>query len=396
MATLSSEGLEVRTVTEILDAIKEALRTTVSPNLDLSSTSLLGQFSAIIANGLGLEEEALLDLYGGMDPSTATGDALDRISAFTGTFRASATSATVSCSLGFSQTGTFTSGTLLASPSGSNSVLFENVHDVVVSSVPFTASNVLMRAIDTGPVNVILGQTGLGSLTQIASPVAGWDFIFASSSFSQGTDIESDAALRLRRITEIFAAGSTSTSAIRADISSRVSGVRSVTVTDNTSSMTVDSIPPYGLEVVIDAPGASSEDIAQVIFDNKSAGAPTYGNTFYDIADTGGNVHRIFFSRPVEIPVAMAITITHRPGSVFPGTDFVKQTVISNATSSWVPGLDVAPSQISHWIFDDVPGVLDVTTTVNGSPNRFTIGARQIAVITSSNDITVTATVGTP
>lgn len=395
MATLSTEGLKVRTVSEILEAIKEALRTTVSPNLDLSSTSLLGQFSAIIANQLGLEEEALLQIYTGMDPSTATGDALDRISAFTGTFRAAATQATVSCSLGFSQTGTFTSGTLLASPSGSAQILFSNVHDVVVTSVPYTASNVLMRAIDTGPVNIVLGNTGLGSLTQIASPVAGWDFIFASSSFTQGSEVESDASLRLRRITEIFAAGSTSTSAIRADISARVSGVRSVTVTENTSSQTVNSIPPYGLEVVVDAPGASDKEIAQVIFDNKSAGAPTYGNTFYDIEDSSDNLHRIFFSRPVEIPVQMTVTITHRPGSTFPGIDFVKQTIISNATASWVPGLDVAPSQISHWVFDDVPGVLDVSTSVFGSPNRYTINNQQIAVITSSNDITVTATVGT-
>jgi len=397
MAQLLSTGLSTRTVMTTKAELEAALKSALGENIDLSTTSPLGQFVAIIAQDTTLLEEALAAVYNAMDPTAATGDALDRIAAFNGVYRREATRTTLSASLFFSQTGTYTSGTLLANPVGNESSLFENVDNIVVTTTPFTASNVLMRALDTGPINVILGATGNGSLTEIASPVAGWDSIQGTSNLSQGTNIESDSELRFRRVQELFQAGSTSVNGIRADISSRVSGVRSVTVFENTSSSTVNLQPAYSIEVVVDGPSATDEDIATSIFRSKSAGAPTYGNTQFDVADSSGNLHTISFSRPVEIPVAISMDVIYRPGSVYPGDDFVKQTIISNATASWVPGLDASPSQIAHWVFDDVPGILAVENSqVDGSPTRRAISIRQIAVITASTDITINSSVGTP
>jgi uncharacterized phage protein gp47/JayE len=397
MATLTYSGLSIRTVTQIKEAIELALRETVSPNIDLSSSTLIGQFVSIIANQLALEEEALASIYSYLDPNTAEGDALDRISAFTATQRRPAIKTSLSASLLFSQVGTFPSGTLLASPLGNEQVTFENVHDVVVLSVPHTATNVLMRATDPGPVNVILGPTGPGSLTQIVTPTNGWDGIFGTSNLSQGSFSESDTDLRFRRTIELFSPGTTSVNGIAADLSSQISNIKTLAVLDNPTASTVDGIPPYAFEVIISAAEASDEDIGRVIFENKSAGAPTHGNREVIIEDDFNNSHIIRFSRPQEIPISIVADLTVRPGSLYPGQDQVRQAIITNATSSFVPGLDASPSQVSHWIFDSVPGVLSVDNiTINGSSTRFPISIRELAVITSSLDITINSTVGIP
>lgn len=396
MAELTDDGLVSLTVSQIKAQIEEEQSATISPALDLSSTSLLGQVNAIFSDRLASLEEALLALYNAMDPLNAGGDALDRLSALTGTFRRAATATSLSCSLGFSNTGTYNSGTLRANPVGSPDIIFSNVSDIVVSSVPFTASNVLMRAVDTGPNTVILGNTGSGALTEIASPVAGWDFIFGSSSLSIGTAAETDTALRLRRVTELFNPGTGTVNALQSDLSNQVSGVLSVTVLENTASFTVDSIPPYGIEAVVYGPSAADADIADVIFNGKSAGAPTAGNTLYQIADSVGNLHDIYFTRPVETPVAITVTLDYLPGSTFTGVDTVRSAIITNASASWVPGLDVIQSQISAWV-QEVPGVLEVDTVlIDGVDARKTINNRQVAAITSSLDITVTPTLGSP
>lgn len=397
MAQFTYQGLSTRTLAQIKEEIEGGLKSSLGENIDLSSTSLLGQMVSVFANAIVLEEEGLAKIYSNTDPSTATGDALERICAFNGVYRRGATNTSLTASLFFSSTGTYPSGTLLANPVGSDSDLFENVHTIVVPSVPYTASNVLMRAVQSGPVQVVLGTSGPGTLTQIASPVAGWDGLYGSASLIIGKEAESDEELRIRRITELFKPATTTVDGIVADLSTYVTGVITVAVYENTSSFVVNNIPPYAVEAVVWAPPASNENIARTIFNSISAGTPTHGNNSFDVPDSSGNLHTIRFSRPEEIGITITMDIVYRPGTLYPGDDGVKNVIIQNALKIWVPGLDASPSEIAHWVFDEVPGILAVeNVTVNGTSTRFPISIRQIAVINSPADITINSTQGTP
>lgn len=396
MAELTLDGLTVRTVNDIKTEIETEEKSTISPAIDVSTTSPLGQVNAVVANQIASAEEGLAALYKAMDPSIATGDALDRLAAFNGVFRKAATRTSVTASLFFSNTGTYTSGALLANPVGSGDSLYSNVHNIIISSVPATASNVLMRAIDSGVSPMILGSSGSGTLTEQANSVAGWDGLFGSASLSLGDVVETDTDLRLRRLRELFKAGSTSVDGIVADISSLVSGVLQVHVFENTASFAdADGIAPYAFEAVVYGPSATDANIAEVIFAAKAAGAPSYGTTSTEVADSNGTLHNINFTRPAIVPLVLTVQLTYQAGSAFGGGDLVKQAIITNASGSWQPGLDVATSQISAWV-QALEGVLSVdAVTVFGAGARFTITNRQIAAITSSTDITVTSTAGT-
>jgi uncharacterized phage protein gp47/JayE len=393
MATFVSGGLETRTVAEIKEIIEGIQTADISDVLDQSSTSPLGQFNAIIANQLATVEEALANLYSIIDPDSAWGDALNRLSAITGTTRRPGRATTISASLFFDQTGTFPAGSLLANPVGST-ISFANDQTLVVSAVPHTASNVLMRASITGSVQVVAGPSGPLSLTQIASPSPGWTKIEGTGTIIIGQAAETDAELRARRTEELFSQGTTSTAGITSRVR-QIDGVISCITLDNTGSVTIDNIPPYGVETVVWG-GFDNTEVAQTIYEAKSAGTPTSGNTEVVITDTSGYNHRIRFTIPVAVPVTLDITIGYQAGGAYGGDQAVKERIMERALQYWVPGRDVVPSQIISWIMS-VGGVLEVSAIdINSNPTKLEIDGREIAEIQSINDITITSSPVTP
>ena len=114
---LTTAGLEVDTFEETLEAIETEQKAAISPSLDLSTSSPLGQLNRIMARAIRLVNEALEAVYAGIDPDSNTGDAQDRIAAITGTFREAATKATVTLSVNL-DAGTYAIGTLVAHTAG--------------------------------------------------------------------------------------------------------------------------------------------------------------------------------------------------------------------------------------------------------------------------------------
>jgi uncharacterized phage protein gp47/JayE len=396
MATLTTEGLVTRTLQEIKEEIETEQREQISPAVDQSTTSLLGQQNAIISNALAQIEEGLAALYSAMDPNSAQDDALDRLSAITGTYRRGATATQVSCSLEFSQTGTYAAGTLLAFPEGAPDQLFTNDADIVVASVPYTATDVLFKAVEPGPTRLILGDSGPLSLTGISSPTPGWDSIEATSNLLIGTDEELDEQLRFRRSQELFNPGSTSINGIVAEVMSTVSGVIQCTVLENTSSVEYDGIPAYAIEPIVWGPTSPDDQIGYAIFRSKSAGTPTHGVEQYVVADSAASLHTIRFTRPEAVPVSLYINIGYKAGLEYVGDDAIASYIIEQSQRYWVPGRDIVPSQIIGWIFSR-PGVLEVSgVEINGETSKLEISAREYGVILDFTDIQINSQIVVP
>lgn len=397
---LTRFGLEVETLEEVLDNIEESQRTNISPVLDQSSTSPLGQVNAIIANAITTNLETLSAIYSAMDPDTALGSSLDRLSAITGTTRRLGDAATVSASLTFTSLGPFEAGSLVARIPSNEEATFRNVHDITPGTAPSVMHDVLMRADITGSFNLVIGGDTDRDLSEIVSSVAGWSAISASQNYIKGTDPETDEELRSRRETELFLPGTTSVNGIRSQISSNVSGVISVTVLDNTGSVTsTDGIPPYALECIVFG-SFENDDLATTLFDSVSAGTPTHGTTEVEILDDSDNTHVMRWTVPAVTGVNMLMDIKRSPGTTYPGNDFVRQTIVSRSLDVWVPGRDIFVTEIQCWAHE-VPGVLSATITeINGitPATDLTVGIRQIATITApaSTNIGITASIVTP
>lgn len=389
MAELTSTGLETRTQAEILAEIEADQVAEVSPELDLSTSSPLGQINRLFARSVRLAEEALAALYLASDPDSATGDALLRLAALTGTIREAATASRVSVTVDL-DAGTYAAGALAAAPAGRPEDRFVNVLEVVA---PGGNVVVVFEAEETGAIQVA------ANTLEIASPVAGWNSIVSHAAATPGNAIESEAALRARRAAEVESPGSSSVPGIAADLTRTIPDIESVTVIENDTDATVDSIPPFSIECVVYGPAVPTADdddaVAEQILASKAAGPGTYGTTSRTILDSEGQSHVVRFTRPADVPIVVALTVGVDL-TAYAGDAALAAHLAERAEAVYVPGLDASWDQIVEWA-REVAGVLRVTAvTVDAvSFGTTAINTRQRATLDAA-DVTVTSAGATP
>lgn len=398
MPGLSPTGLDVPTLDEIKAEIEAAARAEIDPRLDLSESSPMGQFSAIVSRQIRKVWEALEALYAAADPDGATGQSLDRIAALTGTDRRPATASRVTATVNVDP-GTYPAGSLVAHVTGRPSARFANA-DVVTNggASPANATAVFV-AETTGPV-----LAPSGTLVEIASPVAGWNSVTNDADATPGSAAETDPQLRVRRAREVQGIGSTTVDAIRSAIS-RLSGVLEVFVFENDTDTTdVNGIPPHAFEAVIYGPDpASAADdaaAAAAIFSEKPAGILAAGSTVETVTDSQGVTHQISFTRPTDVDVGIAIDVDVF-NSDYAGDSEVQAAILAGFAAAQGVGDDVRWSRVASWAHG-VRGVLAVTDVRLGpaagplvSLADVPITIRQIAKL-ASGDVAVSSTVTEP
>jgi uncharacterized phage protein gp47/JayE len=420
-------------VTKPLSVCKEELEAVFrAAGLDPSDPrSVEGQ----LVGGLAEREAALWDLaedvYRAMDPDANEGDAQDAIAAITGTLRAPAKKSTVTL------TAAGTAGTVLnagrvASATGTGYRFATTAAATVAAATAWaalTAYTVGQRrtnggeiyeatvagasaaaggptgqgsAITDGGVTwkwVITGtafvdvaaaaeETGpkqalAGTVTTIETPVSGWTAVRNVLDAVVGADVETAAALRLRRETELRAVGGAALDAVRADVMA-VSGVTAVTVFENTGSVPdVDGIPAKAIEVLVS--GGLDAGIRTAIWGSKAAGIETHGGVAGTVLDSQGVSHAVEFSRPTAKPVYINVDI--KVGATFP-VDGDAQVKAQLAAKVYAAGDDVISWSLKRLI--TVAGVEDVPVLRIGLASPATvettivIAARELAQLDTS------------
>lgn len=327
-------GFSAKTVDVILQEIEDDEHSKISSNLNVNTYTPVGQINGIIASKAGELWELGQNIVTAFDPDSATNLQEDVVCAITGTDRRNATFTTVDAiELHFTVIGTYAAGTLQANPTNQPNDIFVNVNDIVVTSVPVDVTNNVFRCLTAGPVNVVPG-----GLNQIAVPVTGWTGIL-DLTFTPviGLDIESDAALRLRREAELAAAGSATDDAMLSGVS-KVAGVISVQVFSNDTPLAANGIPPNSQMVVIyDNGGAANNDVAQAIWNNKSSGIAQVSSTAGTPAigtatDSEGVQHTIAFTRVATQTLYLVVHIDVLAGI------YVGDAAVEAALAAWATG----------------------------------------------------------
>ena len=132
------------------------------------------------------------------------------------------------------------------------------------------------------------------TLDTILTPVSGWISVEQPAAGINGTDVESDASLRVRRV-QGTRAGKATEDAIREAIY-RVAGVSSALVVSNrTDSTDSESRPPHSIEAVVS--GGNAADVALAIWSTIGAGINMYGSPV-SVIGADGKPHEVKFSTP--------------------------------------------------------------------------------------------------
>jgi uncharacterized phage protein gp47/JayE len=387
MAVLQTTGLEIDSLEEIRQGITDLVHATIGPTLNLGDTSALGQTIGAVSSQLRQLEEALQAVYASMDPYQASGDALAARARLVGVTRLPATFSRAWMTITLAA-GTYAAGSLIVHVSGDPTARFANVAEIITAGGMLT--NVPFDAQESGPV-----RANAGTLTVIASPVAGFSAPNNPEDADLGSDAETDAALRQRWEQQLARRGSGTVDAILADVL-QVPGVTSARVYENDLNYTVDGMPGHSFEVVL--LGGDDTDIAEAIFASKPAGIQAFGSTTETVTDTQGVDHTIGFSRPTDVEVTVTVTVKYLAGQ-FIGSDALKLVIVDWADTNLAPGMDALNSKLVQIVMEQ-PGIVDavVTFTIPAPVNgNVVVSPRQIARFdTSRVTVNATAVLGNP
>jgi len=306
MAEITVNGVTGTTLLEYRDLVQGGYLG-IDTNWNITPESPDGQQIAIWSEQLALLDEQVQYAYMSRDPATAVGQALNDIADYAGIERQDATFSTGVVQL------TGVNGTLV--PAGSrirnNDTGTLWALNAAVSISGTTSADVTATTAGALPASI-------GTLTEIADPVAGWQSVNNSQPALQGRDQESDNAFRLRRNQSVSLPGANQVDNIFSAVAN-VDGVVQTRVYENsTSSSAVSSGNPYGLDqhsIAIFVQGGGVSDVRSAIATKKNPGCSMnrdFGipNEITSLTTTPlGNPVSITFFRPDLITIYVNVEI---------------------------------------------------------------------------------------
>lgn len=236
------------------------------------------------------------------------------------------------------------------------------------------------------------------SLTEIVTPVSGWDSVYNPEVGIPGRSIESDPAARIRRTISVMN-GSATDEAIKEAILNNVANVVGCTVASNRTNITdVESRPPHSFEVIVS--GGTDADVAEMIYEKQGAGVESYGNTSVIITDPEGYQQTIKFSRAVDKYIWVRVSRAKYSEETYPtdGDDQIKAQIVSWSldSSNISPGKDIIPQRLSIPVYQ-VQGIAKIkiecakTDSPSGTPTYsedvISLSAREIGVFATTRII---------
>lgn len=412
---VTDAGFIRKPLSQIVIDLRTRFQSTFGVNSDYSDDSPFGQIIADVSAMIDEPWQIGEDVYFSLDPDQATGARLNSLSALTGTVPKIPTkSTTIGVAIG--AVGSFIASKTKVQVVGGGSI-YQTTEDAVISAlaawISYTAqigdlrtnvgniyycivggatagsggptgtgtdiidgsahwrylgSGISAVAIPMESVDYGIQPAGAGALTVVLTPASGLASFTNPIDAVMGQPIETGTQLRQRRTAELTAAGEGGIESMRADLL-RVSGVTDGLIFENNSDV-VDGngLLPHSIEAL--ALGGSDLDVAKVVFTH-GAGISTNGSTTVNITDSMGVVRPIKFSRPTPVNIWVIVNLTKNAQYPSDGDQRVKQSIVDFANGllaskdpDWVGfhiGDDVIQSQLYGPIFDQVPGVVDIT-----------------------------------
>lgn len=367
---LSAAGFSAKPLSVIQEEINEALRAGISPTLNLSSRSLLGQFVGCVASQIRQVWEATQAVYASMDPNQATGDALTARAELTGTQRDPATASTALMTITLAA-GTYPVGTLKVNVINDPTKVFANTAEITTAGA--TLTNQLFECLTTGPV-----VAPAGTLTEITTPVVGFSAPTNPDDAVVGSNVETDSALRERRHVSVQKAGASNVDAIRAELLELDDVIYASVLENDTDVTDANGIPPHSIWALV--LGGLDEDIARVIFTEKAAGPGMKGAEVVVVTDASGNDHDIKFDRPDEVAIKFSGSFDYLETaweSPTAAEDAVKAAILAELETAQGVGRDVIHARY-------VKAVMAVTGAID-----IALGQAKLPDIVTENNIVI-------
>src|SRR3954469_15496566 len=266
---ITDVGYQRRTLDVVLTAIQDSLRGKISAKLDLTEKAVLGNTSNIDADHIDQLEQLVEEAYNAYDPDNASDDRFVALSLLRGVPRRGAQKGLVTQTLDLDAGQSYVPGDIAFHVIDEPTNRWLN-RDNVASTSPGSYPAVFQS--ESAGASAVAEA---GTLTVIATPVAGLNSGINAAAATPGQDIESIPALRIRSELGVSSGGSRTRGAVRAALI-RVAGVLSAEVFENNGNIVdANGIGPHCLRPVVwdgSPAAADDDDLAQAIWDTKTEG----------------------------------------------------------------------------------------------------------------------------
>lgn len=358
---INAEGFRVKTLRDVLAQLETDCRGDIHPQIDLSSTEIVGQYNGIMSREFALIWELMRIVHDSRNRNNAEGMLLDNLVILTGSERDAEKKSKVLCTVSLAD------GTQLVP--GEDFISREDRSDIRFTPVTeFTADadddfEIEFESEFAGPVSA----PG-GTLTVIATPKTGWTAVTNGEDAILGALVEEDTALRLKADDELAAPGSNTPITLKADLL-QVEGVIAATILENTSAVEVDGLPASSFEAIIDDNDTDTPEqnalIGAVVWAGRPTGTQPFGDEEVEILDLNGDPQTVFFSRADGVDVYLAFVLVK--GQNYAGDAAFKEYVSNQANATQDLGEDARYEVIKSFA-RDVAGVIDWTMTIGTAP----------------------------
>ncbi len=319
-ATVTAEGITAPDYQTVLDTITSYFQQIYSSDAYLDPDSKDGQMVALVALAIHDANNTAISVYRSFSPATALGDALTSNVKINGITRRAATNSTVDLLL----TGTVGTTITNGSVRDTNSVVWNLPATVVIGSDGTVVATATCA--NSGAVAAVAG-----SVNGINTPTRGWASVTNPLAATVGVAAETDAELRVRQSQSVALASLTPFDAVDGAIANVEGVTRHKLFENDTEATDANGLPPHSISAIVE--GGDALEIAHTIRSTKGQGVSTYGTTAVIVTDKYGNPYIIRFSRPVDVPVYVSITLKALTGYSSEVGDEIKAAVAAYINS---------------------------------------------------------------
>jgi uncharacterized phage protein gp47/JayE len=295
--TVDAAGIHVPTFASVLAWWRGMYQAIYGADVDLDADTQDGQWIGLLATAHSDCNAMVATVYQQFAPSTAIGTGLDSVVKVNGLRRKAYGYSTADIAI-VGDIGTTLISCAVKDAAGN----IWNLPAVVV--IP-ASGTITVTATCATPGAI---SAAAGAISTINTPTRGWASATNPAAAAVGAPVETDAQLRQRQSTSAAMPAQATTDAIVAAVAN-LANVSSVLFDDNDSDITdANGVPAHSLALVVT--GGDAQAIANTIGAKKPPGTPTYGSTSKTYVDAYGIPKTINFSRPLDVPIFVSVTVT--------------------------------------------------------------------------------------
>lgn len=322
---ISDTGFKRKRLNQLLDELNSEVKAIFGENFNVSPESPDGQVNGVVSESNANLWELAEEAYNAFNPKAASGVTLSNLVQLNGITRLPATKSTAELNL-TGDPGTLIAAGSLVSTSDTGDQLSTDT-DVTLDGAG--NATVQATALEFGPITMLAG-----TITQIDSPVTGWDTVTNPSDATLGTNEESDPDLRARRQRSVARDAQAIIDGIRAAVENIDNVTQAVVLENDTDAVDSNGLPAHSFQVIVS--GGADSEIANTIWLKKPAGILAFGDTTEQIIDSQGIPHDISFSRPVPVDIYVEVTLTTFAEYPSNGDELIKQAIVDYANGDLI------------------------------------------------------------